>query len=124
AASPDDADLIRRRAAIHGKRQQLWAAPGVTEALGISAVGVERARTMPVERPWAADDQVGAAGVEARTAPDPTRAPATRIPPGTTLQVLMALGDWAQVRAYRGWSGWVDGRSLVALPARPKVHWR
>ncbi|MDQ3492884.1 MAG: hypothetical protein M3452_06440, partial [Chloroflexota bacterium] len=42
AASPDDADLIRRRAAIHGKRQQLWAAPGVTEALGISAVGVER----------------------------------------------------------------------------------
>jgi SH3-like domain-containing protein len=32
---------------------------------------------------------------------------------GLELQLLQQVGDWAQVRASNGWTGWVDARRLL-----------
>jgi hypothetical protein len=53
----------------------------------------------------------------------PEGQPAWQVPNGSTpsiglnagleLQLLQQVGDWAQVRASNGWTGWVDARRLL-----------
>ncbi|MFI8455217.1 hypothetical protein [Kitasatospora sp. NPDC085464] len=57
-------------------------------------------------------------GLASWTAPDPAR-PSARFDALLPLQLLGRQGDWAQVLCSNGWSAWVDGRLLVALPQPP-----
>jgi hypothetical protein len=50
------------------------------------------------------------------TRPDPGSPPAGMLAPGTDLAVAEYLGAWARVVASNGWTAWVDGRLLQALP--------
>jgi protease PrsW len=120
-ARPDDPELIRQRNKIRALRERLWSIPGVTPALGISASNVEAVRSMPEEVPWEPNAVAPLSGLAAWTEPDGTTPAAGRIEPGTALVVVQRTGDWAQVRAINGWTGWVDGR-LMAQPRRS--FWR
>jgi RsiW-degrading membrane proteinase PrsW (M82 family) len=53
-----------------------------------------------------------AEGLAAWASPDPA-GPSTPLAGGLPLEIAEAVGDWAQVRASNGWTGWVDGRRLV-----------
>jgi SH3-like domain-containing protein len=48
------------------------------------------------------------------SSPNPSLAQVVFLAEGTELAVIGRSGDWAQVRAVTGWSGWVDARLLVA----------
>ncbi|MDH6131302.1 hypothetical protein P3T37_000671 [Kitasatospora sp. MAA4] len=52
--------------------------------------------------------------------PDPAH-PSARLDPLLPVQLAELRGDWAQVRCSNGWSAWVDGRLLVALPHSPEA---
>lgn len=58
------------------------------------------------------------AGLPAWEAPDVSR-PTMPLDPLLPVQLLDRQGDWAQVLCVNGWSAWVDGRLLVAVPADP-----
>lgn len=55
-------------------------------------------------------------GLAAWDAPDPSRPSTAALAEGLPLDVLQRVGDWAEVRAENGWTGWVDARQL-ATPA-------
>ncbi|MFH9352596.1 hypothetical protein [Kitasatospora sp. NPDC017646] len=57
-------------------------------------------------------------GLATWTAPDPAR-PSTRLDPLLPVRLIARQGDWAQVLCSNGWTAWVDGRLLVALPQPP-----
>ncbi|RKT08832.1 hypothetical protein BX285_7199 [Streptomyces sp. 1114.5] len=57
-------------------------------------------------------------GMASWAAPDPGR-PSARLDALLPLQLLGRQGDWAQVLCSNGWTTWVDGRLLVALPQPP-----
>ncbi|MFF4380680.1 hypothetical protein [Kitasatospora sp. NPDC001547] len=57
-------------------------------------------------------------GLASWEAPDPGR-PATRLDPLLPLRLLDRRGDWARILCSNGWTAWVDGRLLVALPQTP-----
>jgi SH3 domain-containing protein len=57
---------------------------------------------------------VAEGGTPAWSAPDPSGAPVATLAAGTELEVRERRGDWANVAASNGWSGWVDGRRLLA----------
>ncbi|GAB2941447.1 hypothetical protein [Streptomyces heilongjiangensis] len=57
-------------------------------------------------------------GLPAWEAPDPAR-PTVPLDALLPVQVLDRLGDWGQVLCANGWSAWVDGRLLVAVPQAP-----
>ncbi|WP_063752550.1 hypothetical protein [Streptomyces sp. NRRL S-350] len=57
-------------------------------------------------------------GLASWAAPDPAR-PSAGLDALLPLQLLGRQGDWAQVLCSNGWSTWVDGRLLVALPQPP-----
>ncbi|MEU9046058.1 MULTISPECIES: hypothetical protein [unclassified Kitasatospora] len=57
-------------------------------------------------------------GMASWTAPDPAR-PTARLDPLLPVHLLGHQGDWAQVLCSNGWTTWVDGRLLVALPQPP-----
>lgn len=63
---------------------------------------------------WKPTHVVPTGGMSAWDAPDPARAPATGLSAGVELMVMAHPGEWAQVRGSNGWTGWVDGRLLVA----------
>lgn len=50
--------------------------------------------------------------------PDPSR-PMTPLAGTLPVAVVRRIGDWAQVVASNGWTGWVDARRLVPVPAPP-----
>lgn len=52
-------------------------------------------------------------GLAAWDAPDPSRPSTVALAEGLPLDVLQRMGDWAEVRAENGWTGWVDGRQLA-----------
>jgi hypothetical protein len=51
-------------------------------------------------------------------APDPSR-PTVDLDPLLPVQLLERQGDWGHVLCFNGWSAWVDGRRLVAVPQDP-----
>ena len=52
-------------------------------------------------------------GLAAWDAPDPSRPSTAALAEGLPLDVLQRVGDWAEVRAENGWTGWVDARQLA-----------
>ncbi|MGI5484391.1 hypothetical protein [Streptomyces lavendofoliae] len=61
---------------------------------------------------------VPAEGLPAWEAPDPGR-PTVPLDPFLPVLLLERLGDWGRVLCANGWSAWVDGRLLVAVPPDP-----
>nr|WSZ19949.1 hypothetical protein OH837_44945 [Streptomyces canus] len=57
-------------------------------------------------------------GMPAWDAPDPAR-PTVALDPLLPVQLSERRGDWAHVLCANGWSAWVDGRHLVAVPQDP-----
>ncbi|MFB7507361.1 hypothetical protein [Streptomyces broussonetiae] len=57
-------------------------------------------------------------GMPAWEAPDPAR-PTVPLDPLLPVQLLERRGDWGRIRCANGWSAWVDGRHLVAVPEDP-----
>ncbi|MGW0988692.1 hypothetical protein ACWD46_21100 [Streptomyces sp. NPDC002486] len=57
-------------------------------------------------------------GMPAWEAPDPAR-PTVDLDPLLPVQLLERQGDWGHVLCFNGWSAWVDGRRLVAVPQDP-----
>ncbi|MFF3332503.1 hypothetical protein ACFYWX_23560 [Streptomyces sp. NPDC002888] len=59
-------------------------------------------------------------GMPAWEAPDPAR-PTVPLDPLLPVQLLERRGDWGHILCANGWSAWVDGRFLVAVPQDPPV---
>lgn len=59
-------------------------------------------------------------GMPAWQTPDPAR-PTVPLDPLLPVQLLELRGDWGHVLCANGWSAWVDGRYLVAVPQDPPV---
>ncbi|MFJ6084762.1 hypothetical protein ACIQI8_25495 [Streptomyces sp. NPDC092369] len=57
-------------------------------------------------------------GMPAWEAPDPAR-PTMPLDPLLPVQLVERRGDWGHVQCANGWSAWVDGRHLVAVPQDP-----
>ncbi|WP_435857603.1 hypothetical protein [Streptomyces olindensis] len=57
-------------------------------------------------------------GMPAWEEPDPAR-PTVDLDPLLPVQLLERQGDWGHVLCFNGWSAWVDGRRLVAVPQDP-----
>lgn len=63
---------------------------------------------------------VPGSGMRAWATPDPSQEPVATLGAGLELQVVERRGQWAQVEASNGWTGWVDGNLLVERPAQPQ----
>lgn len=76
--------------------------------------------------PFAPSHRVPAGAMPAWPQPDSTVLPVTTLAADIPLEVLQWQDDgWSQVRAKNGWTGWVDGRRLVAVTpsaSRPPVE--
>ncbi|MGV9560485.1 hypothetical protein [Streptomyces sp. NPDC003522] len=59
-------------------------------------------------------------GMPAWETPDPAR-PTVPLDPLLPVRLVERRGDWAQVLCSNGWSAWVDGRHLVAVPQDPPL---
>lgn len=57
-------------------------------------------------------------GLAAWDAPDPSR-PTVALDALLPVELVERRGDWGHVRCANGWSAWVDGRLLVAVPQDP-----
>ncbi|SES23761.1 hypothetical protein SAMN04487983_103762 [Streptomyces sp. yr375] len=57
-------------------------------------------------------------GMPAWEAPDPAR-PTVPLDPLLPVKLTERRGDWGRVLCSNGWSAWVDGRHLVAVPQDP-----
>ncbi|WP_455359102.1 hypothetical protein [Streptomyces sp. SYSU K21746] len=57
-------------------------------------------------------------GLPAWEAPDVSR-PTEPLDPFLPVRLLDRRGDWGQILCANGWSAWVDGRLLVAVPEPP-----
>ncbi|WP_441248463.1 hypothetical protein [Kitasatospora sp. McL0602] len=57
-------------------------------------------------------------GLPTWAGPDPSR-PSARIDPLLPVRLAETSGDWARIVCSNGWTAWVDGRMLIALPQRP-----
>ncbi|MFE5813559.1 hypothetical protein [Streptomyces sp. NPDC056479] len=57
-------------------------------------------------------------GMPAWEAPDPAR-PTVPLDPLLPVQLVERRGDWGRILCANGWSAWVDGRFLVAVPPDP-----
>lgn len=57
-------------------------------------------------------------GMPAWETPDVSR-PTTPLDPLLPVQLAERRGDWGQIVCANGWSAWVDGRLLVAVPQEP-----
>jgi hypothetical protein len=76
------------------------AAAAMTAGVGASAT------------PWQATHTTPPGGLDAWPTPSGT-ASSTHLDGGLPVQVVARTGDWAEVVAGNGWTGWVDGRLLV-----------
>jgi len=57
-------------------------------------------------------------GMASWSAPDTTR-PSAPLDPLLPVQIIDRRGDWALALCSNGWSTWVDGRLLLAVPREP-----
>lgn len=62
---------------------------------------------------WSSTHVVPDGGLPAWGSPDAGTASIETLNPGLPVKLLQRLGDWAQIEASNGWTGWVDGRRLV-----------
>jgi RsiW-degrading membrane proteinase PrsW (M82 family) len=109
-----DQDLIRSLRAQLDGIVRVPATSGAASATAIaSATPPPPAASAPA---FAPTHRVPVEGLPAWPTPDPA-GPATPLAGTLELEVVQRVGDWAQVRASNGWSGWVDARRL--LPGTP-----
>jgi hypothetical protein len=87
--------------------------PAVPVAAAVSVAPATPA-VPPPPPAWAPTHAVPAGGMSAWDSPNPSLAQVISLAESTELAVIGRSGDWAQVRAVNGWSGWVDARLLVA----------
>lgn len=66
--------------------------------------------------PWTPGHKVPPQGMQAWAAPDPNGAVIATLGGHLPVQVTEMRGAWAHVVCSNGWTGWVDGRLLVAGP--------
>ncbi|MEU2284144.1 hypothetical protein ABZ614_19745 [Streptomyces sp. NPDC013178] len=59
-------------------------------------------------------------GMPSWEAPDPAR-PSVPLDPLLPVRLVERHGDWGHVLCANGWSAWVDGRHLVAVPQDPPL---
>ncbi|MEU8773781.1 hypothetical protein [Streptomyces sp. NPDC048606] len=62
-------------------------------------------------------------GLPAWEAPDVAR-PTASLDPFLPVRLLARRGDWGEILCANGWSAWVDGRLLVAVPQPPPTTGR
>ncbi|MEU8437247.1 hypothetical protein AB0F18_30995 [Streptomyces sp. NPDC029216] len=62
-------------------------------------------------------------GLPAWEAPDVAR-PTAPLDPFLPVQLLSRRGEWTEILCANGWSAWVDGRLLVAVPQPPPTTGR
>ncbi|MER7759039.1 hypothetical protein [Streptomyces sp. NPDC097619] len=62
-------------------------------------------------------------GLPAWEGPDITR-PTVPLDPFLPVRLLARRGEWAEILCSNGWSAWVDGRLLVAVPVPPPTAGR
>ncbi|MFJ5552789.1 hypothetical protein [Streptomyces sp. NPDC093225] len=62
-------------------------------------------------------------GLAAWEAPDVSR-PTAPLDPFLPVQLLARRGEWAEIACANGWTAWVDGRLLVAVPQPPPTAGR
>ncbi|MDJ0381227.1 hypothetical protein [Streptomyces sp. G-G2] len=62
-------------------------------------------------------------GLPAWEAPDVSR-PTVALDPFLPVQLLSRRGEWGEILCANGWSAWVDGRLLVAVPQPPPTTGR
>jgi RsiW-degrading membrane proteinase PrsW (M82 family) len=90
------------------------AAAGARAAVGVAASGV--AGSVPAtaaSATFAPTHRAPAEGLASWPTPDPS-GQGTQLAGGLPLEIIGTAADWAHVRASNGWTGWVDGRRLVA----------
>ncbi|MER7000316.1 hypothetical protein [Streptomyces sp. NPDC000410] len=63
---------------------------------------------------------VPGAGLPTWESPDTGR-PSAPLDPFLPVELVDRRGDWGRVRCANGWSAWVDGRLLVAVPQSPPL---
>ncbi|GGT28422.1 hypothetical protein [Streptomyces chromofuscus] len=64
---------------------------------------------------------VPAHGMPAWEDPDPAR-PTVPLDPLLPVRLVERRGDWAHILCANGWSAWVDGRRLIAVPQDPPTE--
>jgi protease PrsW len=111
----DHPDVIAQCGVIRGIRAELQALPDIARPMAAQAPAALAVAPLLAAPGFAPSHAVPAAGMLTWDAPDASRPPIVTLPPGVQLQVVEAAGAWARVVASNGWSGWVDGRLLVAL---------
>lgn len=118
---PNHPELVRQRQLCRSLRDRLWAMPGAAGGLALTTAMVDAARTLPEELLWEPTVQTTPPGLAWWTVPDGTQPATGRVDAGVPLMIVARAGEWAQVRAINGWTGWVDGR-LFTLVLR--TFWR
>jgi len=101
-----DTQLTQRRELVQALRGQLAALSATASVTG-SQVAATAAGG-----PFTPTHRVPVEGLPSWQVPNGTTA-ATGLAGGLELQVVQQVGDWAQVRAVNGWTGWVDARRLL-----------
>lgn len=66
---------------------------------------------------WRRTHVVPAGGLPAWDRPDPTAPPVAQLPEGGGVELVRTYGEWAEVRWFTGWTGWVAASSLLPDPA-------
>ena len=125
------ADLDKQIDYIRGIRADIAKLPdapaGVVAGTGAAAAAVARpaqawGSTVPpaaATPAWAPTHLAPPDGLQSWDQPDASR-PMTPLAPGLELAIVQRIGDWAQVRAINGWSGWVARRLCPAGWAWPR----
>jgi hypothetical protein len=104
--------VAANRERIASLRAELAGLPGIGNSMaGTAAPSLAATSFAPTHR-------VPPEGMPSWPTPDPAGAP-TQLAAGLQLEVVTRMADWAHVRASSGWTGWVDGRRLVAESAPP-----
>jgi RsiW-degrading membrane proteinase PrsW (M82 family) len=105
-----DAQLVQRRELVASLREQLAALrPAGAAAATASSPGVAGGGAATAFTPTC---KVPIEGLPSWQVPNGTTA-ATKLAGGLELAMVQQIGDWAQVRASNGWTGWVDARRLL-----------
>jgi hypothetical protein len=111
------ADLDRQVDYIRGIRADIAKLPDAPAAgAAVTPAGQAWRSPSPPTAPataWAPTHRAPPDGLQSWDQPDASR-PMTPLAAGLDLVIVQRIGDWAQVRAVNGWSGWVDARRLVA----------
>jgi protease PrsW len=122
SSAPDrEARLEASRAHVRDLRAQLEALPDVGAGAGGGTVaGAASGAGQPpnAAAPYSATHRVPPEGFPAWPTPDPAGT-STPLVGNLDVQLIQRIGDWAQVRASNGWSGWVDARRLVVIAGEP-----